>query len=318
MSSQTETQTMLSTISSSDINNIITIRFNGLSDYIEAERLNSMIKDMKEQFAEEVNNLKIKNKELKKESKKTDMKKVKEEEKQLAKEAKNAAKEAKKAEKEAAKEAKKAEKEAAKEAKKAEKEAAKEAKKTKKNKLNHVVEDSVVEEVVEENELVISKDLDAVSEISTCSLNDKVSKSLKKENKEFEREAKKAAKEAEKEAKKAEKDAEKEAKKAEKDAEKAAKKAEKDAEKAAKKAEKEAEKEAKKAEKEAEKQKESRNDEYEINLEEGMKLKIEVTNEDEINKSVKESVDLFHKENKRAPSIQEMERICETVYKINN
>lgn len=262
----------------STIDTSFTVNFNVPLRFLNKSELDDAIKKLKDSFTEEINNMKIRNKSLgkeEKESKKFLDKKIKHDEKERLK----------------------AEKEAEKAEKKAEKKANKALKNVKKHKMEHIVDDSVSEKSVVESENI--EEPDNVSEISTTSVIPKKVgggfKDLdigKKEAKEYEKMAKKEAKEAEKFAKKEAKEAEKEAKKAEKEAEKEAKKAEKEAEKEAKKTEKN----------------------LNNNLKEGMKLKIEINDEKDNNESVRERVDSFHRENERAPTITEMEKICSEVY----
>ena len=240
----------------STIDTSFTVNFNVPLRFLNKSELDDAIKKLKDSFTEEINNMKFRNKSLKKEEK--------ESKKFLDKKIKHDEKERLKAEKEAEKAEKKANK-------KAEKEANKALKNVKKHKMEHIVDDTVSEKSVVESENI--EESDNVSEISTTSvIPKKVGGGFKdldignKEAKEYEKMAKKEAKEAEKFAKKEAKEAEKEAKKEAKEAEKEAKKAEKEAKK-------------------AEKTDKSKNISKDY-LKDGMKLKIEVVDEERFNKFV--------------------------------
>ena len=272
--------------------NKFTIKYDGMNEVMTKEELNNLISVMKSSFINEIARIKNRNKELQKDSKKKNNE-IKKEligggfkdldiSKKEAKEAeKLAKKEAKEAEKLAKKEAKEAEKLAKKEAKETEKLAKKEAKKAEKEEAKKNRASTKKNKL---NHFVEDSDDEKIDRVVGEGLKDlEISN---KEKKEYDKMAKKEAKEAEKFAKKEAKEAEKLAKKEAKEAEKLAKK------------------EAKKVKFEYE-----RKDEEE--LKEGSKHQIVV--EENSSNLIQELVNDFQVENKRNPTLEELDNIVENI-----
>ena len=261
--------------------NKFTIKYDGMNEVMTKEELNNLISVMKSSFINEIARIKNRNKELQKDSKK----KNNEIKKELIgggfKDLDISKKEAKEAEKLAKKEAKEAEKLAKKEAKETEKLAKKEAKKAEKEEAKKNRASTKKNKL---NHFVEDSDDEKIDRVVGEGLKDlEISN---KEKKEYDKMAKKEAKEAEKFAKKEAKEAEKLAKKEAKEAEKLAKK------------------EAKKVKFEY-----VRKDEEE--LKEGSKHQIVV--EENSSNLIQELVNDFQVENKRNPTLEELDNIVENI-----
>lgn len=283
--------------------NKFTIKYDGMDEVMTKEELNNLISAMKTSFVNEIARIKNRNKELQKDSKKKNnerkkevigggfkdldiaKKEAKEAEKLAKKEAKEAEKlskkEAKETDKLAKKEAKETEKLAKKEAKEAEKLAKKEAKKAEKEEAKKNRASTKKNKL---NHFVEDSDDEKIDRVVGEGFKD--IEIAKKEKKEYDKMAKKEAKEAEKFAKKEAKEAEKIAKKEAKEAEKLAKK------------------EGKKVKFEDE-----RKDEEE--LKEGSKHQIVV--EENSSNLIQELVNDFQLENKRNPTLEELNNIVENI-----
>ena len=261
--------------------NKFTIKYDGMDEVMTKEELSNLISVMKSSFINEIARIKNRNKELQKDSKKKNNERKKELIGGGFKDLDIAKKEAKEAEKLAKKEAKEAEKLAKKEAKEADKLAKKESKKAEKEEAKKNRASTKKNKL---NHFVEDSDDEKIDRVVGEGFKD--IEIAKKEKKEYDKMAKKEAKEAEKFAKKEAKEAEKIAKKEAKEAEKLAKK------------------EAKKVKFEDE-----RKDEEE--LKEGSKHQIVV--EENSSNLIQEMVNDFQLENKRNPTLEELDNIVENI-----
>ena len=268
--------------------NKFTIKYDGMDEVMTKEELSNLISVMKSSFINEIARIKNRNKELQKDSKKKNNERKKELIGGGFKDLDIAKKEAKEAEKLAKKEAKEAEKLAKKEAKEADKLAKKEAKEAdklaKKAEKEEAKKNRASTKKNKLNHFVEDSDDEKIDRVVGEGFKD--IEIAKKEKKEYDKMAKKEAKEAEKFAKKEAKEAEKLAKKEAKEAEKLAKK------------------EAKKVKFEDE-----RKDEEE--LKEGSKHQIVV--EENSSNLIQEMVNDFQLENKRNPTLEELDNIVENI-----